>query len=163
MVLRHLSGLWRCSWPAPAAVFVGAVVDEWHHAGFTVWMTLCQTSAPAPWESVGLQVDLMPAMATALLAVMAWQWLRVWSSGRHRPPMLLVCQVSCLVAMLFAGGICAGLASAVDTRTGQLLVMGLLDLAVSLSLAGTLVLGGLAVNQRWSPSDAVLHVQQHRR
>ncbi|MEQ1800995.1 MAG: hypothetical protein ABL989_03670 [Gammaproteobacteria bacterium] len=163
MVLRQLSGLWRCAWPAPVAAFLGATMDEWHHAGFTTWMTLCQTSAPTPWRAVSLQVELMPAMATGLLAVMVWQWLRVWLSGVHRPAMLLACQASCLLVMVFAGGLCAGLASAIDARAGRLLVMGIVDLAASLSLAGALVLGSLAVHQRWSRSDAVLHIQQHRR
>lgn len=154
MVLPGLSGLWRCAWAAPVAAFLGAAVDEWHHAGFTVWMTLCQTSTPPPWRAAGLQVELMPVMATGLLAVMAWQWLRVWMFATNRPAMLLTCQTSCLLVMFLAGNLCAELLSGIDGRTERLFAMGFIDLAASVALAAVAVLGGLTLTRLWSRSEA---------
>lgn len=133
---RALLPVWRCAAPVPLAGFAGALVDQWHHAGFVIWLNFCQTVAPDPLVALGLQAQLMPAMLAAMAGAMAWQWVR--RPAGHGALVLALCQVGCLGGMLLAAGLCAALAGLPGGDALRLVAMGGVDLGAS--VAGATVL-----------------------
>jgi hypothetical protein len=125
--------VWRCAWPIPAAGLAGAAIDQWHHAGFSIWLKLCQSLVTDPFGLLLLQVQLMPVMLVAMLTAMAWQWL--YHPSRYGPLMLALCQSGCLAAMPVTAGLCAALATMPGSDGARLLAMGLLDGGMGLAAA----------------------------
>ena len=145
---RSLLPVWRCAAPVPLAGFAGALVDQWHHAGFTVWMNSCAAVAPAPIDALGLQAQLMPAMLAAMAGAMAWQWLR--RPAGHDAVTLALCQAGCLVAMFLAAGLCAALAGLPGGDALRLVTMGFVDAVVTLAGATALTAAGRSAG--WLPT-----------
>jgi len=138
-----LRDTWRCAAPAPLAGVLGAALDQWHHAGFTVWLTACQSVAPGPVDALVLQARLLPAMLAFMLGAMAWQWVGP-ARRAHQPLVLALCQAGCVLAMTLAAGFCGAIAG-IPAGTGvRLLAMGLVDLVASGAGATLLVLPLLA-------------------
>ena len=146
--LGALLPVWRCAAPVPLAGFAGALIDQWHHAGFVIWLNFCQTAAPDPLAALGLQAQLMPAMLAAMAGAMAWQWVR--RPAGHDAVSLVLCQSGCLGGMLLAAGFCAALAGMPGGDALRLGVMGLLDVAAS--AAGASALTTVARTAGWRPA-----------
>jgi hypothetical protein len=130
----------------PLAGAAGAAVDQWHHAGFTIWLRLCQTVAPDPFGLL-LQAQLMPVMLLAMLAAMGWQW--VYRPSRHGPLMLALCQSGCVAAMIVTAGLCAAGASVPGNDGARLLAMGMLDVSTSLVAATLFTAPVMLAGHRW--------------
>lgn len=145
-----LWGTWRCAAAAPLGGLLGATLDQWHHAGFAIWLTLCQSGTPGPVDVLALQVRLMPAMLAFMLGAMAWQWAGP-ARRAHRPLVLALCQAGCVLGMTVAAGGCAAIAG-IPAGTGvRLLAMGLMDLGASVAGATLLVLPLVARGDRLPP------------
>jgi hypothetical protein len=125
----------------------GTALDQWHHAGFTIWLELCQTVAPAPLGVLLLQVQLMPAMVVAMLAAMAWQWLH--RPSRHGPLVLALCQSGCLAAMPVTASLCVALAAVPGGDGVRLVAMGLLDGGMSVAAATLFTAPVMVARRRW--------------
>lgn len=129
----------RCAAPASLAGLAGAWADQQHHAGFTLWLTLCQPGPSGLFDALFLKLLLMPLMVGLMLATMGAQWIHWWLGGRYRPAHLLLCQVACLLGMTAGAALCIGSTAWSMSDGARLLLMGGTELAVAMALAVLLI------------------------
>jgi hypothetical protein len=138
----------RCAAPASLASLAGAWADQQHHAGFTVWLTLCQPGPSGFLDALVLKLQLMPLMVSLMVAAMVGQWIHWWLRGGYRPAHLVLCQVACLLGMTAGAALCIGSRNWSMADEARLLLMGATDLAVALSIAVLLIVPVLMAGQR---------------
>jgi len=89
-------------------LFVGAVFDQRHHLGFTLWAAACRAAGATPGSIIVFTRELLPS---AIVGLLAGAWCIVWagiSARRHSHAVhsCLAAHAGCAVSMLLMLPVC---------------------------------------------------------
>lgn len=114
----------------------GALFDQMDHAGISAWRSMCRSGALTWHAAISIQLTLLPAMATAMVAMAGLQ-LAV-AAARNAPArfaLTAACHLSCLVVMIAGAALCARLFALSGSDIGGMASMLAAELLAGAALA----------------------------